>query len=56
MPAAARLDRGARPCSPAEPMTKRRYVDVDENGLYWHFVVAWWIPTYLTIYFAPRWL
>ena len=25
-------------------MTKRRYVDVDENGFYWYFVVAWWIP------------
>jgi cytochrome c oxidase subunit I+III len=40
----------------SQPMTKRRYVDVDENGLYWYFVVAWWIPVYLTIYFAPRWL
>jgi cytochrome c oxidase subunit 3 len=38
------------------PMTKRRYVDVAENGLYWYFVVAWWIPVYLAIYFAPRWL
>ena len=40
----------------AQPMTKRRFIDVDENGLYWYFVVAWWIPVYLTIYFAPRWL
>jgi cytochrome c oxidase subunit 3 len=40
----------------AKPMTKRRYIDVDENGLYWYFVVAWWLPVYLTIYFAPRWL
>jgi cytochrome c oxidase subunit I+III len=38
------------------PLNKRRYVDVSENGLYWYFVVAWWIPLYLTIYFAPRWL
>jgi cytochrome c oxidase subunit I+III len=34
----------------------KRYVDVSENGLYWYFVVAWWIPIYLTVYFAPRWL
>jgi cytochrome c oxidase subunit III len=40
----------------AKPMSKRRYVDVAENGLYWYFIVAWWIPIYLTIYFAPRWL
>ena len=34
----------------------RRFVDVSENGLYWYFVVASWIPIYLTVYFAPRWL
>jgi cytochrome c oxidase subunit 3 len=39
-----------------QPLTKRRHVDVAENGLYWYFIVAWWIPVYLTIYFAPRWL
>ena len=39
-----------------EPMTKRRYIDISENGLYWYFIVAWWIPVYLTVYFAPRWL
>jgi heme/copper-type cytochrome/quinol oxidase subunit 3 len=33
-----------------------RFVDVSENALYWYFVVASWIPIYLTIYFAPRWL
>ena len=40
----------------SQPLDKRRYVDVSENGLYWYFIVAWWIPIYLTIYFAPRWL
>jgi cytochrome c oxidase subunit I+III len=34
----------------------KRYVDVSENGLYWYFVVIWWIPIYVTVYFAPRWL
>jgi|SRR6187200_2479389 heme/copper-type cytochrome/quinol oxidase subunit 3 len=38
------------------PVTDRRFVDVSENSLYWYFIVAWWIPIYLTIYFAPRWL
>jgi cytochrome c oxidase subunit 3 len=38
------------------PVTVRRFIDVSENGLYWYFIVLWWIPIYLTIYFAPRWL
>jgi len=38
------------------PMSKKRYIDVSENGLYWFFIVAWWIPIYLTVYWAPRWL
>lgn len=37
----------------AEP---KRFVDIGENALYWDFVVLSWIPIYLTIYFAPRWL
>ena len=36
--------------------TPKRFVDVSENSLYWYFIVAWWIPIYLVIYFAPRWL
>lgn len=38
------------------PVTERRFVDTSENSLYWYFIVAWWIPIYLTIYWAPRWL
>jgi cytochrome c oxidase subunit 3 len=38
------------------PVTKSRFVDWSENSLYWYFIVAWWIPIYLTIYFMPRWL
>ena len=34
----------------------KRFVDVSENALYWYFVVLSWIPIYLTVYFAPRWL
>jgi cytochrome c oxidase subunit 3 len=40
----------------AAPMTGPRFVDVSENSLYWYFIVLWWIPIYLTVYFAPRWL
>jgi len=32
----------------------RRFVDVSENGLYWHFVVLSWIPLYVVIYWVPR--
>jgi cytochrome c oxidase subunit 3 len=38
------------------PISTRRFIDVSENGLYWYFIVAWWIPVYLTVYMAPRWL
>ena len=38
------------------PVTKKRFIDISENGLYWDFIVLWLIPIYLTIYFAPRWL
>jgi cytochrome c oxidase subunit I+III len=34
----------------------KRLVDVNENAIYWDFVVLGWIPIYLTVYFAPRWL
>jgi heme/copper-type cytochrome/quinol oxidase subunit 3 len=39
-----------------QPLTRKRYVDLSENSLYWYFIVAWWVPIYLVIYFAPRWL
>jgi cytochrome c oxidase subunit I+III len=38
------------------PIDGKRFVDVAENSLYWYFIVAWWIPVYVTIYFMPRWL
>jgi heme/copper-type cytochrome/quinol oxidase subunit 3 len=40
----------------AEPPEKKRFIDVSENSLYWYFIVLWWIPYYLTVYWAPRWL
>ncbi len=38
------------------PVTRTRFIDVSENSLYWYFIVAWWIPIYFVIYWAPRWL
>lgn len=34
----------------------KRFVDAAENACYWYFVVLTWIPIYLVIYWAPRWL
>jgi cytochrome c oxidase subunit III len=36
------------------PMKETRFVDVEEDGMYWYFVVASWLPTYAVIYLAPR--
>jgi heme/copper-type cytochrome/quinol oxidase subunit 3 len=38
------------------PVDARRFVDVGENAEYWDFVVLAWIPVYVVIYWAPRWL
>jgi heme/copper-type cytochrome/quinol oxidase subunit 3 len=32
-----------------------RFSDVDDDGVYWLFVVACWLPLYALIYLAPRW-
>lgn len=34
----------------------KRFVDAEENASYWYFVVLTWIPIYLVIYWAPRWI
>jgi len=38
------------------PMSRSRFIDISENALYWYFIVAWWVPIYLVVYWAPRWL
>jgi cytochrome c oxidase subunit 3 len=38
------------------PVEGKRFVDVSENALYWYFVVALWVPTYVVIYWVPRWI
>lgn len=32
----------------------RRYGDVEDNALYWNFVVIAWLPLYACIYWVPR--
>ena len=32
----------------------RRFVDVEENALYWRFVWLTWLPIYALIYWVPR--
>ena len=34
----------------------RKFTDVSDNGLYWHFIVWSWALIYLVIYWTPRWL
>ncbi len=36
------------------PIEERRFVDVEENAVYWYFVVFAWLPIYGVIYWAPR--
>jgi heme/copper-type cytochrome/quinol oxidase subunit 3 len=38
------------------PVEERRFVDVEENAVYWYFVVAAWLPIYGVIYWAPRFI
>ena len=34
----------------------RKFSDVSDNALYWHFIVWSWLVIYLVIYWTPRWL
>jgi cytochrome c oxidase subunit 3 len=38
------------------PIQGKRFMDTAENADYWNFVVLTWIPIYLVLYWAPRWL
>jgi heme/copper-type cytochrome/quinol oxidase subunit 3 len=37
------------------PVGNDRFSDVDDDVIYWAYVVLTWIPLYLLIYWAPRW-
>ena len=36
------------------PIEEHRFVDVEENAVYWYFVVLTWLPIYALIYWVPR--
>jgi cytochrome c oxidase subunit 3 len=36
------------------PWEGKRFVDVQENAIYWLFVVLSWLPLYAVLYWAPR--
>ncbi len=36
------------------PFDGRRHSDVEDNALYWHFVVAAWVVVYGVLYWTPR--
>ena len=36
------------------PLDANRFVDVEENGMYYYFVILTWLPIYALLYFAPR--
>jgi cytochrome c oxidase subunit III len=38
------------------PVEERRFVDVEENCIYWNFVVLAWLPIYGVLYWAPRFI
>jgi cytochrome c oxidase subunit III len=33
---------------------KRRFGDVQDNAMYWNFVVLTWLPIYICLYWVPR--
>jgi heme/copper-type cytochrome/quinol oxidase subunit 3 len=33
---------------------KRRFGDIEDNALYWNFVVLAWLPIYACVYWVPR--
>lgn len=36
------------------PVEPKHFHDVELAVLYWFFVVAWWVPLYVVIYWGPR--
>jgi len=34
----------------------RKFGDVADNALYWHFIVWSWVVLYLVVYWTPRWM
>jgi heme/copper-type cytochrome/quinol oxidase subunit 3 len=39
----------------AKPVDGRKFSDVEDNAVFWHFVVATWVLVYVVLYWVPRW-
>jgi cytochrome c oxidase subunit 3 len=39
-----------------EKFDGRKFSDVVDNALYWHFIVWSWVVLYVVVYWTPRWL
>ena len=37
-------------------MTGRRFSEITDNALYWHFIVWSWAVLYVVVYWTPRWV
>lgn len=40
----------------SDKISGKRFADVSDNAFYWWFVVLAWLPAYVTLYLAPRFL
>ena len=40
----------------AKPVDGRKFSDVNDNAVFWHFIVATWVLVYVIVYWVPRWL
>jgi cytochrome c oxidase subunit III len=38
-----------------KPVDGRKFSDVEDNALFWHFIVATWVLVYVIVYWVPRW-
>jgi heme/copper-type cytochrome/quinol oxidase subunit 3 len=34
----------------------RKFSDVEDNAVFWHFVVVTWVLIYVVVYWVPRWV
>jgi cytochrome c oxidase subunit 3 len=39
-----------------KPVDGRKFSDVNDNAVFWHFVVVTWVLVYVIVYWVPRWI
>ena len=40
----------------AKTVDGRKFSDVNDNAVFWHFIVATWVLVYVIVYWVPRWV